>query len=406
MANVRKKLSEDGIRMLLSLKHDDITADWMRDNFAVIDKHPPKYNFTDEFDLTVENAEKLSIPKVEKDIVTTAGRFIMNYFILGMSEFTKYYTYINDPWSKKVYGKMFSQACDLLLEQKVSGQAFEDFINRQQWMGFAFNSWLNPSLNKEFYKTNPDVQKQLEADIAANKEKIDNADVNTCIAITDKATAAFKESIKDSPAFDWVTSGASKNVLGPMSICRGLYAESKDKNKLHFVKSNLQDGIEKDEIPAYTDIGVGGACGRGVDTQQGGYIRKKFNSAFAHVKLADAGTDCKTKYGLMTTIDAKSKKRIYLRYCECEGKEYLLDSENLKKLMGKTVKLRSPMFCTSEDICNKCAGEFYYRMGSKNVGLLSSSLAGALLNLSMKGFHEAVVEAVDVDLDKYIKRIK
>jgi len=406
MANVRKQLSEDGIRTLLALKHEDITADWMRDNFAVIDGKPAKYNLTDEFELTVADAEKISLPKIDKDITTTAGRFIVNYFLLGYAEYTKYYSYINEPWNKKVIGKVSAAMCDLLLEQKISGQTFEDFINRQQWIGFAFNSWLNPSLTMDFYKTHPEVQRQLEADIAANKDKIDATDINTCIAVTDRAVAKFKEIVKDSPSSDWQTSGASKNVLAPMVVCRGLYAESKDKNKLHFVKSNLQDGIEKDEIPAYVDIGIGGACSRGVDTQQGGYVRKKFNSAFAHVKLAEPGTDCKTKYGLIVKITKDSKKRIYLRYCEYEGKEYLLDNDNLKLLDGKLVKLRSPMFCTSDDICNKCAGEFYYRMGSRNVGLLASSLAGALLNLALKGFHEATIAAVDIDLDKYARRIK
>ena len=403
--SVNRRLSEENKRILLSLKHEEITSEWMKLHFANIDDTPPKIRFSDEFTLTVEDSRKLQIPTVSNSIETTAGRFICNFFMLGNAKFTRFFEYINIPWNKKVIHSIDKRIGILLLEEKISSEDVTDLIDRQQWIGFALSSWVNPSISRRLFKTNPEVAKQLDKDIADNKEKVDKADINVCIDITNRAEKKFTESIKDDPAYDWVASGASKNVLGPISVARGLVAESKNPSNLKFIRSSLQEGIEKDEIPDYADLGIGAACSRGIETQQGGYIVKQFLSAFSHVKLGEKGSDCNSRFTIDVLIDSKSLERYHLRYCYYNNKEYCLDEDTIKKLMGKTVKMRTPLYCKSEDICNKCAGEMYYRMGLKNVGLICSSVGSALLNASLKGFHESTIKSRIIDLDKESTRL-
>lgn len=77
----------------------------------------------------------------------------------------------------------------------------------------------------------------------------------------------------------------------------------------------------------------------------------------------------------------------------------MLSPENRDKYLNKKVKLRSPMFCKNDKVCNKCAGERYYIMGIKNSGLTAGRISNTLLNASMKNFHVAKVVFDEVDLN-------
>jgi len=78
----------------------------------------------------------------------------------------------------------------------------------------------------------------------------------------------------------------------------------------------------------------------------------------------------------------------------------LLDGESIDKYIGKTVKLRSPMYCAGgAKKCNICLGEIYYTLGIENVGLAASKLSTTILNLNMKKFHDASANLHDIDLN-------
>jgi hypothetical protein len=91
------------------------------------------------------------------------------------------------------------------------------------------------------------------------------------------------------------------------------------------------------------------------------------------------------------------------RYIVEKGKLVLLDDDNIEKYIGKTVKLRSPLYCNDEGhICNICAGELYRMMGMKNVGLISYTIGSSLLNASMKMFHDMTIHTKKLNIEDYI----
>jgi len=93
-----------------------------------------------------------------------------------------------------------------------------------------------------------------------------------------------------------------------------------------------------------------------------------------------------------------------LRYL-VEGKNnILLDEANTKKYIGKYIKLRSPMFCKSDDICSICSGELYKRLDITNIGLTVNIVGTTILNRSMKLFHDTTVKVNKFDInDSYIE---
>ena len=72
-----------------------------------------------------------------------------------------------------------------------------------------------------------------------------------------------------------------------------------------------------------------------------------------------------------------------------DGKLTEITYENKDKFIGKTVDLRFSSMCEAKNgICNKCAGNLFYRLGIRNVGAATPQIASRLKVLSMKLFHD------------------
>jgi hypothetical protein len=401
---IRHTLSESNIRELLALKHEDITLEWLKRNFACVGEKV-KMPQEDEFILSTEDADKLSLPIVKSKMTTTAGRFIVNYFMLGNAEYTKYVQYINEPWDKKIIGKVMDKLGNLLLEKKISERSMVDYIDRQTWMGYAATSFVTPGINMAMFKSNKGIMADRDRLVAENEDSLRNGNIDVGVRISNELNKKFEESQDNNPGMDYIKSKSAKNVLGVTAVSRGMVPESKDPSKVRFIKSSLQEGIQKNEIAAYADIGIAGAFSRGVQTQKGGYIVKQYNAAFAHVEMDEEGSDCKTKETVPLIIDKNTIKDYFLRYCYFGGKEILLTEDNINTLMGKTVRLRTPLFCTSQKLCSKCMGELYYRMGIRNVGFLAAKLGSSILNQSLKSFHDATIKSNVINIDEYVQKI-
>ena len=116
------------------------------------------------------------------------------------------------------------------------------------------------------------------------------------------------------------------------------------------------------------------------------------------------GTNCGSKLYREVLITSKNKDKLNKRYYLNGNKLELLESETISKLIGKRIKIRSPLFCcsTSGKICNKCGGEIPYILGVENIGLTSSSVGSGFLNLLMKSFHDSSIKTSSINLDTMI----
>ena len=106
------------------------------------------------------------------------------------------------------------------------------------------------------------------------------------------------------------------------------------------------------------------------------YERKKIDNALQAITLGEKDSDCKTTFGLKIVIPAKMKNLFLDRYIlNQDGSLLLLSANNIDEYVDKEVILRSHLFCKTDCICNKCAGEFFYKMGITNAGLLTNTMA-------------------------------
>lgn len=125
-------------------------------------------------------------------------------------------------------------------------------------------------------------------------------------------------------------------------------------------------------------------------------------SAFQTATLDEPGSDCHSTGYIEIMLTDENKNFFTYRYILEDGKLVLLVPDNIKGYIGKTVKMRSPLFCTSEKYCSKCFGELYYLLGIRNVGILANRIGTKLLNLSLKAFHDLTLKIVEISIDDYI----
>lgn len=133
--------------------------------------------------------------------------------------------------------------------------------------------------------------------------------------------------------------------------------------------------------------------------QESGYLAKQLLAAFQQEMLDVHGSDCKTKGTIEVDITSKNARDFEYRYIVEGGKYVCLSPDVIGNYIGKTVHMRSPMYCTGDKICNICGGEMSYKLGTLNIGLGCSKVATTLLRLGMKKFHISNLKSVQIDVN-------
>lgn len=401
MSSNAKKLSPQEAREFLALTRDDITLDFMRENFAcIMGNDAPKYNTYDK--ITIPRGR---FPGQNETIESTLGRFIVNLVVIPESYHLKH-GYCNEELTKGAISSIESKMGDMVLNDEMTVKEYADYLDYGEWISMGTVNFLGPTMDYDINIPIPEVIKRRDELFEKYKKEIKRGESAIAEKIEKELLNIAKKKIKEkkNPAYDFFESGVGSfaNNYKKTSIMAGAI-ENPYTKKLDILKSNYIDGIDINEYSKFSNLTLIGGYSRGVATQTSGYQRKKIDNAVQSVVLDEAGTDCGTKYTLDIEILPDFTKLFTNRYIVEDGKLILLTKENITKYVGKVVHMRSPMFCKSQNICNKCAGELFYKMGVKNAGLLNSSMSGVLMNASMKKFHDATIKFNRIDIEKFIK---
>ena len=126
---------------------------------------------------------------------------------------------------------------------------------------------------------------------------------------------------------------------------------------------------------------------------------KLFLVALQHIILDDPGSDCGTTRHI--EMDVNDENIGMIMYCYAindDGSLEEITSKNRDKFIGKRVKLRFSSMCESKTgICNKCAGNLFYRLGIRNIGASTPQIPSKLKVLSMKLFHDDQLNFTEMD---------
>lgn len=386
---------------LLQMKPDDITKTFIQENFGnMYDKKtkkviPSKYNPTDS--ITLKPNEYFN----DKEIKTTLGRLLVNKFLFedGLREIVGY---VNDPITKKKLGSIEDMIANALLDNKVDISVVKKYYDKQQWIALSVHSIITPSFTPATISPLPEILKLKDALFKKYEKDLQGPNgVIYASKIESMLLEEAKKLLKDDPGMSLYTSGARasfENNYKNMMVIRGPVYNNVTK-RFEVLKNCFSEGIEKDNIASYGSQVVSGAYPKAVGTQDAGYYGKKFFAVYQTTVLDEQGSDCGSKKYRLYHLTEKNYNNVKYRWINDNGKLVCLTPENAPKYYGKTVQMRSPLYCTQHNICSKCAGDLSYRLKIKNIGSTVPDIAAAYLNRLMKAFHSAVVSIYEVKID-------
>lgn len=337
---------------------------------------------------------------VKEETKTTVGRFIYNKYIIervGLQDITGY---INFPITNSTNGKIEKMITNALIADKVSISQFVEYIDTRDNLGLQLNSVITTSFTPKTISAPKEIQTKKKELFKKYDKELENGDIVTSEKIEKELTNDVRKLLKGDPGMDLYNSEARGNFgnYKNMNIFKGA-TMNPNTGKYEIVRSSFMDGIQKQDIPAFGNAVISGSYPKAVATQDSGYLSKQIVACMQCESLDEHGTDCHTTKTLEILITNSNHTDYEYRYIVDNGGLVCLTPDVLKKYIGKTVKLRSPMYCTGDKICNICAGEFDYKLNNINVGLGCSNISTKLLRMGMKKFHTSNIESTVIDVN-------
>lgn len=418
---VRKSLlSKDKIDRLLSIKPEEVNKPLLLELFSrratkldngsyKVDE--PYMHPTQEFILPAN-----TLVNQAATVLTTAGLYIYNMHIIAPC-FGTMIPYINEPVNGKVLGKISKTIATALLDKKISPQNYKLYNNRLTRLASCCG-FLMDGLSEELITPNPVVEKAKKELFEKYKDEIKKNNSTLYVdKIENKLLEIAENELKMSPNYTLYQKGGkpsfSNNYKNNMLTVGPLMDPITGK---YIIATNSYDeGVNLETFAVACNKAIYASYNRGVKTQDGGAMTKYLYALMHSIQSGKPGSDCKsTKYRDVLLTKKNFDKYVY-RFIwngkkDKDGNNIIIEltEDNIDEYIGKVIKLRSPMYCKvpGNTICSVCLGSVFERMGLKNIGLTTTTPSSVIMNKSMKAMHDISVKLADIDLFKYIKKVK
>lgn len=402
-ARVSRLITGDLKNEIFSLKEKDIKASYIYDLFG-------EYNGIvrcNPYDIleVPPNTYGTEGHKNKNNFTTTVGIFILNKFFFEETELFNLFKYKNINFRSGDFDDINQELSFALMEDRIQVKTLKDYLMKTQLMS-QFSTFLIPNYTDAVMTISKVIGKRKDKLIKENKDALESGDTLVADKIEKELLAYAKEVLGDDPYLDTFDSGACgsfKNNFKNMFIWKGLTRDPNPNASKPFrvATSNYMDGIKPEEYSLYCNSGIEGAYSRGKKTEDGGYLENLATRAYQDIILDKPGTDCKTTRCIEVELNSKNFIRyIYNNIIGQNGTLIELTSQNASKYFGKKVKMRMAYLCKNEKPCAACAGNFFYKLGIRNIGLSLMQVFSTFKNKSMKAFHDSTVSLTEIDAMK------
>lgn len=406
-----KPTAENLVDVLLAINKDDINYQFMMNIFGNFNGK----NLCNPYDLLevpkgkffyYTRQDKSGRKENKNNFTTTVGIFIFNIFLRDFNFLRLFNGYYQDTISDKNYGKIEKVLSYALIEDEITTQDLKEFEDTLQWL-MPFETILSPNHTEKMVTSSKVIDKKKQELLKKYEKELKAGDPVIAEKIEKELLAFAKEYLGDDPSVDTLDSGALGdwgNNFKNMFIMKGAMRnpDPDAKQKYNIVTGNYIDGIPAEEYSTIAGGATQGAYSRGKKTENGGYYEKLFIAAYNHLILDPPGSDCGTKNHIRVFLTDKNiDDYMYCYAINSNGSLELIDSKSRSKFLNKYVNLRFASMCESKTgICNKCAGELFYKIDNPRVGLVLSSIPDTMKLRSMKGFHDSTIHTVPFDAMK------
>ena len=290
------------------------------------------------------------------------------------------------------------------MEGKLTTEAWSDYLKSYELYGLKLTTAFSPSFTENLIKPVPAVEKK-KAELFAELDKNPDPKLADYVKIENELVDTAKKALANDPGMTLYDSGSRGSFGNDYKINTITVGPVKNTatGQYDFMKSNMIEGLRKEDIPKAGNMVVAASHPKAVGTAVGGYMTKQFYAAYQSVTLGDL-EDCGSKFTLpkLLSDDKVIKNYMYQYMVLPSGKLECLTPDNASKYKGKLVRFRSPMGCISEQTCHMCAGDRFRRQDIKNAGLTFAIVPNNLMQKQMKKFHEIKINMDEIDVDKLL----
>lgn len=249
----------------------------------------------------------------------------------------------------------------------------------------GFSQLCVPSATRKTMTRDPRIPEIRAALLEKYKDSLD--DPATIAKIDAELVKVDKEWLKDDLGEGFYHKSKSFEVVRKKAhLMHGAESGFQDGQKVDLVTNSLSEGWDIEKLPSMVNSLREGTYSRGAMTALGGESTKTINRIFQNTAIKEK--DCGSKLGWDRTIDKENAKQ-YIGFFRIvpSGTEEITDA-NYEKFIGKTITLRTPMFCKTPKtgFCETCMG----RKISENphaLGALAAEVGSTLMLLSMGAMH-------------------
>ena len=342
------------------------------------------------------------LPNINRNIATTIGRLIVNYLLISRN-FDNKIEYINTEFS---VSSLEGDIAKLLMEDKITVESYLNFVDSVYYIcGLAriFNisaterNLTPPAGISEFKKK---LRKEFDgkygSDWVNDKTKI--------VEFQEQLKKQDDEWLKDDPTKGRLLNKKIKdNARVKMFLTfGGEVGLDKKSGNVTFIENSLLDGYSKDpkEISAMFNSIRAASFDRGHETQKGGAAAKDLLRASSSISIKEG--DCGTKLTKKILITEDNHKSFTGRYYVHNGKVTAI--EDTSSLIGKTIELRSPMYCNepNSNYCSICVGKTI-AINPKGVSMQLLDVSAVLLTASLKSMHNSQLNAKRFNIQDMVK---
>ena len=375
------------------------------DKYYVVDDNNNPVAIEFGGDTILDNKIKIKVdsslyPDIEKAVNTTIGNLLANLILIYSIAGSKIPFQI-PPYTIRSLEDIYKDKMvedDKAKETDVKLSEYVDFVDATSFLR-GLSSLFVQSSSKKTITPPPDIDKKREELLKKYEGRLD--DYKVIAAIEKELLEYDKQYLSDDPTSGKFMSGKVANVARKrMFLTFGAEPNADNPTKASYVAKSLEEGwsTEPEELAAMFNSFRSGAYQRAKHTEKGGVLFKMFARSMNVYKILDG--DCGSKKGIKWTVSSKDRNILVGRYIVySNGKTELIDKILFDKLVGRTIQIRSPLYCLKEKkrFCSTCAGE---KMATKPEGVSLSvmEISEAVTTAALKAMHGKVLQSREVDI--------
>lgn len=293
------------------------------------------------------------IPTVTEQTETCYGNLLVNWLLLHL------------PFGTKIpfqLGKLDGGTIDSLVNGKFArdnpplDKRDPNLIYADEYLHYQKNAayldnWATfgtASVSIKGLTANPEVAKFIKEKIAEKDGKLTVSDL---AAIEEAAAKLDKNTFQGTEDADFLT---GKNINVNRKKMYYIYGLEEGFGLSTIIQPPLSKGVKAEDLPDYSNALRAASFNRGAQTALGGVGVKRANQIFQSVRIAK--DDCGDKEGYAYT--AMDVDDLFGTYVFMEDGVRIPTEEEAKGLIGKPIRIRSPMSCKlgAPHYCAVCVG--------------------------------------------------